>query len=202
MNSRRRWNLVGKSVVTSFLVGVALFGAWATRRHLAREGWFGDAPLRNYGVVWESKLTRSGMPYVDGGWTWLRDRGVKSVVTFREENDVDYPKYGFTDVLHLGWNGYKVPTDQQAEEFLEFIQDPKKQPVHIHCSAGRSRTGTMAALARYSIDGWPMEKALAEARQYRDGKDLSQHLVVWLKQWAAKHPPGSYRLHEPATVAP
>jgi protein tyrosine/serine phosphatase len=105
---------------------------------------------------------------------------------------VDYKKFGFEQVLKIPMRS-DPPSDLQAEEFLRFIQDPNHQPVHIHCTAGRSRTGMMAALARYSIDGWPMEKALAEARAYRGGEDLAAIRVAWLKDWAAKHQPGSYR---------
>ncbi len=152
-----------------------------------------SAPLRNYGVVWEQKLSRSGMPSNDSGWRWLRSQGVKSVVTFRPQKDVDYNKFGFQHVLRIPMGG-DPPTDQQAEEFLRFIQDPANQPVHFHCTAGKSRTGIMAALARYSIDGWPMQKALEEARLYRGGSDLSANRVAWLNNWAAKHKPGSYRI--------
>ena len=49
------------------------------------------------------------------------------------------------------------------------------------------------ALARYAIDGWPMEKALAEAKTYRGGKDLAQFRVEWLQKWAAAHKPSSER---------
>ena len=53
----------------------------------------------------------------------------------------------------------------------------------------------MAALTRYAIDGWPLDQALAEARSYRDGKDLSKTRLNWLKKWAATHQPGSARLN-------
>ncbi len=156
-----------------------------------------DAPLRNYGVVWDKRLTRSEMPKSDSGWKWLRSRGVKSIVTFRMENDVDYAKYGFVRVLRIPISDNPPadpPSDQQAKEFLRFIQDPNNAPVHMHCEAGRDRTGMMAALARYSIDGWPMEKALEEAGSYRHGEDLPPKRVAWLYNWASKHKPGSYRV--------
>jgi len=159
--------------------------------------WPTEKVLRHYGVVWEKRLTRSGMPKNASGWKWLRSQRVKSIVTFRIENDVDYSKYGFERVLRIPISGNPPadpPSDQQAEEFLRIIQDPNNAPVHMHCNAGRDRTGMMAALARYSIDGWPMEKALEEARSYRHGEDLPPKRMAWLYNWAAKHKAGSYRV--------
>jgi hypothetical protein len=51
----------------------------------------------------------------------------------------------------------------------------------------------MVALARYAIDGWPMEKALAEAKTYRGGEDLARFRIEWLQKCAAAHKPGSER---------
>lgn len=153
----------------------------------------GQSPLKNYGTIWTHRLTRSGLPQSDRGWIWLRQQGIRSIVTFREENDVDYRDFGFEHVMQLPLSSSVMPTEKQAIEYLKFIQDPANQPVHIHCAAGRSRTGMMAALARYSIDGWTMDRALDEARQYRDGKDLSARRTAWLRAWAKSHPPGSLR---------
>lgn len=150
-------------------------------------------PVRNYGVIWPHELTRSGLPRSDAGWTWLRDQGVRSIVTFRTENDVDYRSLGF-NVMHLPLTGSVMPTDKQAVEYLKFVQNPQNQPVHIHCTAGRDRTGMMAALVRYSVDGWTLDDALKEARQYRDGKDLSARRVAWLRAWGKTHSPGSFKV--------
>lgn len=150
------------------------------------------APPRNFGVIWTHKLTRSGLPD-ENSWLWLRSQGVKSVVTFIPDSNVDYDKYGFS-VLRIPMRS-DPPSEQQAEQFLRFVQDPKNQPVHIHCVAGQSRTGLMAALTRYAIDGWPLDRALEEARHYRQGRDLSQKRVDWLKAWAANHPAGSFRVN-------
>jgi protein tyrosine/serine phosphatase len=154
-----------------------------------------NTPIRNYGTVWEGRLTRSGMPASDSGWVWLHEQGVKSIVTFRRENDVDYKKFGFTNILRLPMAD-DPPSDKRAEEFLQFIQQSANQPVHIHCTAGQSRTGMMAALARYAIDGWSLEEALNEARKYRGGRDLSPKRVDFLRRWAATHNPGSARLKD------
>ena len=34
------------------------------------------------------------MPHSDLGWEWLHKQGVKSVVTFRPEHDVNYGQFG------------------------------------------------------------------------------------------------------------
>jgi len=151
-----------------------------------------DSPMTNYGVVWDHKLTRSGMPSNGSGWRWLREQGIRSIVTFRGENDVDYARYGFSHVMNLPLSSRVFPTEQQAEAFLDFVQDPNNQPVHIHCQAGKDRTGMMAALVRYAVDGWGLDKALAEARVYR-GAALGKQRIEWLRNWANRHPPGSAR---------
>ena len=183
------------------LATVALVMMLATAAALAgsRKGHDHDRPvagkaMKNYGVIWENRLSRSGLPKADTGWDWLHGQGVRSIVTFLPEDEVDYREHGFTTVLRIPLSDTALPTERQSKQFLSFIQDPKNQPVHIHCAAGRDRTGMMAALARYAVDGWPLDKALAEARSYRDGKDLGERRVAWLKDWAAKHPPGDARL--------
>ncbi|TMA36914.1 MAG: hypothetical protein E6J79_11990 [Deltaproteobacteria bacterium] len=153
-----------------------------------------DKPVPNYGVIWDHKLTRSGQPSTLAGWTWLRRQGVRSVVNFRSENDVDYTRLGFEHSLWLPLKSSEPPTDADAERFLAFVRDPQNWPLHIHCKSGQDRTGVMAALVRYAIDGWTLERALVEARSYRGGVDLAPQDMAWLRQWAAGHEPGSHRL--------
>jgi len=157
--------------------------------------------LPNYGEVWENRLTRSGQPRSEEGWRWLRRQGVKSVVNFRAEEDTDYTGLGFERVLWLPFTSRTPPTDDHAEEFLAFVRDRRNWPVHIHCKNGRGRTGVMAALVRYAIDGWPLERALAEARTYRRGEDLGPPYIAWLRRWAAHHEPASHRLTPPGDLS-
>jgi protein tyrosine/serine phosphatase len=173
---------------------LAALASGAAYWHSVEQGSSRKTPLTNYGVIWPHELTRSGLPGSGQGWTWLRQQGVRSIVTFRTENDVDYEKFGFEHVMRIPLSGSIMPTKEQATAYLKFIQDPANQPVHIHCTAGKSRTGMMAALVRYSIDGWPLQRALDEARQYRDGKDLSSERVAWLRAWANQYPPGSFKM--------
>jgi hypothetical protein len=188
---RTRWfRILGGSAL--FLLAAVAAGA----AYLQSLGHASDnrESVRNYGVLWPHKLTRSGLPRNDLGWTWLREQGVRSIVTFRTENDVDYRSIGFENVMRVPLSGAVMPTETQAVEYLKFVQNPANQPVHIHCTAGRDRTGMMAALVRYSIDGWTLDNALKEARQYRDGKDLSARRIAWLHAWTKAHTPGSFKV--------
>ena len=90
-----------------------------------------------------------------------------------------------------------VPTDERAKEFLQLIQDPKSWPVDVHCAAGKDHTGMMIALARYAVDGWTLDAALAGAKRYHRGNDLARFRMEWLEKWTATHPPGSERRPAP-----
>ena len=155
-----------------------------------------SAPLIRYGCLWEGRLTRSGLPNGGegrAGWLWLRERGVVSIVTLRRKNDIDYSRFGFKYLLRIPLEDTDTPTEQEVQEFLGFITNPAHWPVHIHCAQGKDRTGLMAALTRYAVDGWPLERALEEARLY-SGKSLVKKHVAWLRDWAGKHEPGSYQV--------
>lgn len=175
----------------AFLVLSGALATWGisplSRKHAK------DGEVRNYHAVWPGKLMRSGKPYSDDGWTWVHQQGVKSIVTLIRGDNVDYKKYGFENVLHVPLQGQEVPTEEEAKQYLQFIQDPKDWPVDVHCAEGKDRTGMMVALARYAIDGWPMDKALEEAKTYRGGEPLARFRIEWLQKWAATHQPGSER---------
>ena len=150
-------------------------------------------PVPKFGVLWEGKLTRSGLPKNEDGWKWLREQGVNSIVNFRARNDVDYKRYGFDHSLWIPMDNGRLPTQAEAESYLAWIQEPANQPVNIQCAEGKDRTGMMAALARYAIDGWSIDRSLSEASLYRKGEPLANVRVRWLREWASKHPPGSHR---------
>jgi protein tyrosine/serine phosphatase len=150
-------------------------------------------PVPKFGIIWQGKLTRSGLPKNDDGWKWLRARGVNSIVNFRARNDVDYTSYGFENSLWIPMDNGRLPTEAEAENYLTWIQDPANQPVNIQCAEGKDRTGMMAALARYAIEGWSLDEAIKESSLYRKGEPISEERINWLRQWANKHSPGSQR---------
>jgi protein tyrosine/serine phosphatase len=147
----------------------------------------------SFAVLDGGKISRSGQPLLSE-FHWLKNNGWKSVVDLRVDGEY---KEVSDDRKIIGFNSLKfnflslpikdggIPTFQQAQQFLQFVTDPKNQPVEIHCRGGYGRTGTLIALYRYTVDGWTMPQAIAESRLYRRGVDSRQK--QWLLNWAKNH---------------
>ncbi|TSC73148.1 MAG: hypothetical protein G01um101438_171 [Parcubacteria group bacterium Gr01-1014_38] len=161
-----------------------------------------DAPSAygfwSFAIPVSGVFSRSGQPLVSE-FTWLKERGWKSVVNLRTDGERgeigdDAKLQGFTNLgltyLHIPLTDGQPPTEDQAEQFLWFVTNPENQPVHIHCRGGIGRTGTMTALYRYAVQGWPMDLAIQESRAFRGGVNARQ--ATWLQLWAQKYPPESH----------
>lgn len=75
-----------------------------------------------------------------------------------------------------------APTQAQVKQFLDFATNPKNSPCYVHCQAGKGRTGVAVASYRMAVEGWPPEKAIAEAKKF--GCALPDQLD-FLKQFGA-----------------
>jgi protein tyrosine phosphatase (PTP) superfamily phosphohydrolase (DUF442 family) len=98
----------------------------------------------------------------------LQTVGVKAVIDLRGAGERS--KREEQTVEALGMKYYSVPlrpmaapTDKQVALLLSLIADSNNWPVFVHCERGKDRTGTVIACYRIAHDGWPNERALAEA---------------------------------------
>ena len=64
------------------------------------------------------------------------------------------------------------PTPEQLEQFLSIVNDPKHQPVFVHCVGGKHRTGVMTAVYRMTQHTWTGEQAFKEMKQFKYGADF------------------------------
>ena len=143
-------------------------------------------------------LSRSGQPTLTD-FKWLKVNGWVSDIDLRIDGDHDEVSddakiSGFNE---LGFNYLKIqmvdgaaPTDAQADQFLVFVTKPENQPAEVHCRGGIGRAGIMVALYRYAVQGWSIDKIMAESKLYQGGIDQGQQ--NWLANYAKAHAPGSY----------
>jgi tyrosine-protein phosphatase SIW14 len=156
---------------------------------------------RNFRVVEEGVLYRSGQLSPAGLDRVIRERGIKTVVSLRAPGRSDSWEEGFCagrGVTHVRiepqiWRADEkgdVPADDVVRTFLDVMEDRENYPVLVHCFAGIHRTGTMCAIYRMKYHGWPAERAINEMQQCGfEPEDLIQDIDVYLRHYSLRNPP-------------
>ncbi len=155
--------------------------------------------VENFGVVSPGCLYRSAQPG-KGDFEWLAQQGFRSVISLRKEYDdgAERLKALGLNYLYLPTPDHHAPTDEDGRKFLVFMRDSNNWPALVHCKGGQGRAGVMAALARYAIEGWPMDRALDEAKRYRPlNFKIFGEQRRWLNRWKDRFPAGSYHPSRP-----
>ncbi|MFH2044382.1 MAG: dual specificity protein phosphatase family protein [Pseudomonadota bacterium] len=106
-------------------------------------------------------LYRSAQPTANGMKN-LKEMGIKTVVNLRTFHS-DRSKIGNTELKyeHIYMKAWH-PEQEDIIRFLQIATDPNYTPVLVHCLHGADRTGTMSALYRIAIQGWPKDEAISE----------------------------------------
>jgi tyrosine-protein phosphatase SIW14 len=180
------------------IVGLLVAGPLWFRSH-----WF--ARFRNFHVVREGVLYRSGQLTLDGFKEVLEDNRIRSVVTLRDSRrnpgapPPDSPEEAYCKAHHIrhfrlppvAWSAAdgSVPATRQVRRFLEVMRDPDNYPVLIHCLAGKHRTGAYCALYRMEIEHWTNAEAIAEMKYFgydnlEEHEDLESYLKGFRPAWA------------------
>ncbi len=119
------------------------------------------------------------------GFEALKKMGIKTVVSLRAFHSDRSMLKG------LGLNYYRVSfntwhaEDEDVLAFLKIIKDPKYHPVFVHCQHGADRTGTMCAIYRVALQGWSMEDAIAEMKNF-GFHEIWTNLPKYLKAFDTK----------------
>jgi uncharacterized protein (TIGR01244 family) len=101
--------------------------------------------------------------------TALKKEGFVSVINLRQESEqgADIPgsraaaQAAGLKYIHLPFNA-AAPDAKVVESFLAAVADTSNQPAFIHCGSA-NRVGAVWMIKRAVQDGWPIEKARAEA---------------------------------------
>ena len=136
----------------------------------------------NFSWIIEEKLAGSAIPTSKEEVNWLKQEGVKSIVTIREEpledewiKDVIY--------LHIHSNDMGVPEFDDLNKSVDFIHKrlENNEPVMVHCLAGLGRTGTILACYLIKYANMSSDDAIAKIRKQRSGsiQSYSQEEIIF-----------------------
>jgi len=122
-------------------------------------------PIRLEGVANLNQVTgflyRSAQPTAEGMRN-LEKLGVRKVINLRAFHS-DRDEVSGTRLLNeeLSVKTWHIE-DEDVVKVLRIVKDPASGPHLIHCQHGADRTGTMVAMYRMVVQGWPRDKAIDE----------------------------------------
>ncbi|MFA5363355.1 MAG: dual specificity protein phosphatase family protein [Candidatus Omnitrophota bacterium] len=113
-------------------------------------------------------LYRGGYPK-PSGYARLRAIGIKTIVNLSNDTGKRYAyeqnitrEYGIT-LIRIPLSVYEWPEDEKVLTFLKAALTPENQPVFVHCTSGRDRTGAMIAVYKVVVESVTIKKAYKEA---------------------------------------
>jgi tyrosine-protein phosphatase SIW14 len=165
-----------------------------------------DAHLRNFRVVEDKVLYRSGQLSLKGLKRVIHDHGIKTVITLRDaaqpgERPPDWKEEEFCRMQELNyvrlppreWSAEDdaVPADQSVRKFRAIMSDPANHPVLVHCYRGVHRSGAFSAIFRMEHQRWNNAQAIAEMIDHgyytiSGDKDLRGYLEKYQPTWKAQ----------------
>jgi protein tyrosine/serine phosphatase len=123
--------------------------------------------VENFGKV-NDHIYRGAQPDGDN-YRQLAAIGVKTVLDLRgdsEPNSKVMAEGAGLRYINLPLADKQYPQRDAAQRFLEIVNDQSTWPVYVHCAGGRHRTGAMIAVYRITIDGWDIDRAYQEMKDY------------------------------------
>ena len=178
------WQLIS---VVSLWTGLSCHGAPGKTEQL---------PKAERPITWALPVEQSGLPNLfqvssnlfrgaqptHAGMLQLKAMGVKTVLSLRGMHDDDELVEGTSLAkLRIRFHTWH-PEEEDMLRFLRVVTNPERLPVFVHCKRGIDRTGTMAAIYRMCVQGWPKGEAIREMTQGGFGyDDMFPNLVDYLR---------------------
>lgn len=178
--SRPGW--VVAALVLVALGGMGALGAW------------NNFNPKNFGVVEEGRIYRSGELTPSSLSRIVEQYHIRTIVDLgaypegsgEEQREQRTAKaLGLTRYV-LRLEGDATGNPNHYVHALKIINDPARQPVLVHCSAGTQRTGCLVMLQRHIVEGKPYSDVFHEATEHRHDPGDNPHLLLMLADWTDK----------------
>jgi protein tyrosine phosphatase (PTP) superfamily phosphohydrolase (DUF442 family) len=126
-----------------------------------------DISVENFGKVTEF-FFRGAQPKGEN-YNQLAAIGVKTVIDLRNDPK-DFAKSlaerAGLKYINFPMSDKNYPASDTAAKFLTIVNDQENWPVYVHCAGGRHRTGIMTAVFRMTNQGWDINRAYEEMKDY------------------------------------
>ncbi len=141
----------------------------------------------NFHII-EPGLMRGSQPN-ESGLRLLKDYcGLKTVLDLREdEMNIGWER-GIVEGLGMVFvsipmSGSRLEKPETIEKCVDILHDKTRQPVFVHCYAGKDRTGLICAAYRMKYQQWSMENALLEMLMYGYSRGCCLEMEKSLSAW-------------------
>jgi tyrosine-protein phosphatase SIW14 len=132
--------------------------------------------VRNFRVVKDGVLYRSGLMTLNGLKRLRHDFDIKTVLSLRDsDRQADQAEEKFCEAegirfirlqpRHWEAPAGPAPVEENVVRFRAIMDDPNNYPVLIHCFAGVHRTGAYCAIYRMEKDHWSNADAIRELKE-------------------------------------
>lgn len=146
--------------------------------------------IKNFHVV-APGILRGAQPK-DEAFAVLKTEGrVKTVIDLRQEKDQIAAEKSLVEGLGMTFvsipmSGGREQSPETVNKVLSIMTDPARQPVFVHCQAGKDRTGLILAAYRMKYNGWSQEDAVQEMLAYGYDRGCCSAMEASLTQWSAR----------------
>ena len=120
---------------------------------------------KNFDTVVPGKIYRSGQPSPAQLEDWIRKYNLRTLLvlkpTLRAYEKELAEKHG-VNLHHIVVSTKQGLPESQWQEIKQIMTEEENLPLLLHCHSGADKTGTVMALYRVEVQGWPLWKALLE----------------------------------------